>query len=88
MKEMGWFTHVNGILFGRPLFYPSMAWDGSILPSYEEVLLERLSELHVPVITGADIGHKGPQFVMVNGALVRVCCKSGKGTAEYFWNRS
>jgi len=84
MKEMGWFEHVSGFLFGRPLFYPEQGFDGSPLPAYEEVLMERLSELNVPVITGADIGHKGPQFVMINGALAKVSTDSGRGSVSYY----
>ena len=83
MKEMGWFRYTKGIIFGRPLFYPETAWDDTPLPSYEEVILERLGDLCVPIITGADIGHKGPQFVMINGALARVQCRNGKGEVIY-----
>ena len=85
MKEMGWFRHAKGFLFGRPLFYPETAWDDTPLPAYEEVIMERLGELQVPIITGADIGHKGPQFVMINGALANVQCCGGKGTVTYLW---
>ena len=86
MKEMGWFKTARGFIFGRPLFYPETAFDGSPLPSYEEVLLERLAELDLPIITGADIGHKGPQFVMINTALAHVECSNGKAWAETLWN--
>lgn len=85
MKEMGWFRHTRGIIFGRQLFYPETGWDDTPLPTYEEVILERLGGLHIPIITGADIGHKGPQFVMINGALAKVECKQGKGTVTYLW---
>ena len=83
MKEMGWFEYTAGFIFGRPLFYPEKAYDGTQLPSYEEVLLERLSQLNVPIITGADIGHKGPQFVMINGAVAKVYSSGEKGSVEY-----
>lgn len=88
MKELGWFRNVRGILFGRPLFYREEGWDGTILPSYEEVILERLADLQVPIVTGADIGHKGPQFVMINGAMARVECFRGKGAVTYLWEQS
>ncbi|MCF0228595.1 MAG: LD-carboxypeptidase [Parasporobacterium sp.] len=83
LKEMGWFRYTKGIIFGRQLFYNNEAYDGTPLPSYEDVLKERLSELKVPVITGADIGHRGPQFVTVNGAMARVSCEDGSGSMEY-----
>lgn len=83
LREMGWFRHASGIVFGRPLFYPTENWEGEPLPSYERVLLERLADLHIPVITGADIGHKGPQFVMINGAMAEISCADGKGRVTY-----
>ena len=83
MKEMGWFEHANGIIFGRPLFYPDKAYDGSSLPSYEDVIKERLSSLDIPVIMDADIGHKGPQFVMIEGAIAKVESAKGKGRVTY-----
>ena len=84
MKEMGWFKYASGIVFGRPLFYTETGFDGQPLPSYEDVLHERLDELGVPVILNADIGHKGPQFVMINGALARIESKNGRGKCTYF----
>ena len=79
MKEMGWFRHCSGIVFGRPLFFPTEGYDGTPLPSYEDIIHERLDELKVPIIMDADIGHKGPQFVMINGALAKIVSAGGKG---------
>ncbi len=36
--------------------------------SYREAVEVILSELHVPVVFDADIGHKAPQFTIINGA--------------------
>lgn len=83
MKEMGWFKHTNGIVFGRPLFFSSEGYDGSPLPTYEEIIHERLDELNIPIIMDADIGHKGPQFVMINGALANIESEGGKGSCTY-----
>lgn len=83
MKELGWLEHVNGFVFGRPLFYRNEDFNGEPLPEYRQVLLERLSYLHVPIILDADIGHRGPQFVMINGALVEVESEDGKGRVTY-----
>ena len=83
MKVMGWFEHANGIVFGRPLFYPEQSFDGTPLPTYEEVIKERLAELGIPIIMNADIGHKGPQFVMINGAKARIESQDGKGRLTY-----
>ncbi len=83
MKEMGWFEHASGIVFGRPLFYKTESFDGTPLPTYADVLHERLDGLGIPVITDADTGHKGPQFVMINGALAEITSKDGKGSCTY-----
>ena len=63
--------------------YDDEAFDGTKLPSFEEVLVERLGELNVPVITDADVGHKGPQFVMINGAIAEITVSDGKGRMVY-----
>ena len=83
MKELGWLEHVNGFVFGRPLFYRNEDFSGNPLPEYRQVLLERLSYLHVPIILDADIGHRGPQFVMINGAMAEVESEDGKGRVTY-----
>lgn len=83
MKEMGWFEGTAGIIFGRPLFYPTEGFDGTPLPTYEDIIHERLDELNVPVIMDADIGHKGPQFVMLEGAMARIESAGGQGTCLY-----
>ena len=83
MKEMGWFEYATGIVFGRPLFYANEGYDGTPLPTYEDVLHERLDELNIPVILNADIGHKGPQFVMLNGVKAKVHSARGKGKIEF-----
>lgn len=84
MRQMGWFEHTKGFVFGRPLFYKNEGFDGTPLPSYEEVILERLQDLDVPIILDADIGHKGPQMVMINGAVAKVeAFADGSGRVTY-----
>ncbi len=78
LKELGWFEHATGIIFGRPMMYHSFG----DMP-YEEAVKMMMSELELPMIFDADIGHKGPQFTMINGALAKVHCEEGKGTLEY-----
>lgn len=83
LKASGWFEGAKGFIFGRPLFYKAENYDGTSLPSYKEVLKERLGDLDVPIIMNADVGHKGPQFVMINGAKARVKAERKKGFIEY-----
>ena len=35
------------------------------------------------IIFDADIGHKGPQFSMINGAIAKVSSANGKGVIQY-----
>ncbi len=83
LKAMGYFDNAKGIIFGRPMFYPETGFDGEPLPTYEDVLRERLTDLNIPVIMDADIGHKGPQFVTIMGAKARIECENGRGRMTY-----
>lgn len=83
LDVMGYFEGVRAFVFGRPLFYKNEDFSGEKLPEYKEVLLERLLKYKVPIILDADIGHKGPQFVMINGAMARVEAEGGRGSVIY-----
>ena len=84
LRQMGWFDHAKGFVFGRPLFYKNESFDGTPLPTYEQVVKERLADLGVPIILDADIGHKGPQFVMINGMIAKVeAFADGTGRVSY-----
>lgn len=78
LREAGWFRYAKGFVFGRPTFY-----DDSPGSSYEEVVMQELGELGLPIILEADIGHKPPQFTMINGGLGRLKSKDGKGILTY-----
>ena len=80
LKELGWFKYTRGIVFGRPLIFSSFTDT-----SHEEAILAMLGDLNVPIITDADIGHKGPQFVMINGALASISSQGGKGEVTYLF---
>lgn len=74
LKEAGWFEYAQGFIFGRPAMYSS---DYDI--SYEEAVCTALGELGLPIILDADIGHKPPQFTIINGALASVHSRNNKG---------
>lgn len=75
LKEAGWFEHAKGFVFGRPCFFES--YTGT---SYEEAVLNVLGECNVPIILDADIGHKAPQFTVINGSIGTVSLKNGFGS--------
>lgn len=78
LREAGWFRYSKGFVFGRPTFY-----DETISSTYEEVVMSVLGQLDVPIILDADIGHKPPQFSMINGGLATLHSKGGKARLTY-----
>ena len=78
LKELEWFKNVKGFIFGRPCFYKSYCE-----LSYMDAVMTALSEYNVPVIFDADIGHKEPQWTMINGARARIHYKAGKAALTY-----
>ena len=60
MSSDGWFDGVRGFVFGRPLFY-----SGS---DYMDVICDSLSDFDVTKVFDADVGHKAPRMVFINGA--------------------
>lgn len=78
LKELGWFEHTKGFIFGRPCFYRSFAE-----LSYMDAVMTTLGELNVPVLFDADIGHKEPQWTMINGAMAKVQYADGKASLTY-----
>jgi muramoyltetrapeptide carboxypeptidase LdcA involved in peptidoglycan recycling len=75
LKEAGWFQYAAGFVFGRPAMYHTYSDT-----TYGEAVLSVLGELNLPIILEADIGHKPPQFTMINGAIASIRSLSGKGS--------
>ncbi len=74
LKEAGWFQYASGFVFGRPAMYHS-----DIDITYQEAVLSVLGEMNLPIILDADIGHKPPQFTMINGAMANIYSYNGEG---------
>ena len=75
MKHAGYFKHVTGIIFGRPYIFRE---DYDI--TFQEAVKEKLSDLNIPIICDADIGHVAPQMAIVNGAITKITSENGSGT--------
>ena len=81
MKNMGLFEYCKGIVFGRPLMVRE---DYEI--SFEEAVYDSISDLDIPIILDADIGHLAPQIPIVTGAIIEVTSKNGKGTIKNLYD--
>ena len=77
MKIAGYFENCKGIIFGRPLFVKE-EYD----MSFEMAIKESIGNLDIPIIYDADIGHLAPQIPIINGGIIEVISKDGKGTIE------
>lgn len=78
LGEAGWFEHVKGFIFGRPAFYNAEGYS-----DYQTAAMSQINKYGVPVIFDADIGHKPPQFTLINGAMCTVDCIN-KSIEMYF----
>ena len=78
MKNAGYFEHVNGIIFGRPLFFRE-----DYETSFNEAVKEVIGDLGIPIICDADIGHVAPQMAIVNGVIMKIVSENGKGEVYY-----
>jgi muramoyltetrapeptide carboxypeptidase LdcA involved in peptidoglycan recycling len=78
LKEAGWFENAAGFVFGRPAMYHT-----GIDTTYEEAVLSVLGDYNLPIILETDIGHKPPQFTMINGAIANIRSFGGKGSIKF-----
>lgn len=75
LTQAGWFRGARGFIFGRPAMCNSFTG-----MTYADALRLILKPFGVPVVMDADIGHKGPQFSIINGAWGQIESADGKGS--------
>lgn len=76
-KDNGYFKYTKGIIFGRCL---EKSYNNI---SLKEALSYSLKDLNIPVIINADIGHIGPRFTIINGAIASITSKNYKGSISF-----
>ncbi len=76
-KYAGWFDYAKAVLVGRVLFESS---DTGM--TYEDALRMALPE--IPVVFQADVGHTIPHMTLVNGAIMRLQYREGKGKVNFY----
>ncbi|HEY1399790.1 S66 peptidase family protein [Roseateles sp.] len=78
LRLAGWFDGAAGIVFGRSAVAQEIASGGDF--TEEHALQRALSDLPCPVLLDLDIGHVGPQWSIVQGALGRIDWRPGHAT--------
>lgn len=81
MKEAGWFKYTEGFIIGRPLCFGQESFG---LNQYDAVTA-LLSELNVPIIMDADIGHLSPMMPLVCGSKAKVFADKDNITIDMRW---
>jgi muramoyltetrapeptide carboxypeptidase LdcA involved in peptidoglycan recycling len=66
-ENMGVLEQLQGLLFGRPMGYTVEQKQ-----ELSEVILERTSQYHFPVVADLDFGHTAPQFTLPIGCRARI----------------
>lgn len=77
LRRHRWFEGLCGLMLGRSAG-PVPSESSSL--SYEEALRTALGDLACPVLYDVDIGHRPPQFTLINGAVAEVTFGDGAGT--------
>lgn len=83
LRLAGWFDTAGGILIGRNAANESNA---SVDYSVNVAMAGALEGIECPVLIDVDIGHVGPQWSIVQGALGVVNWKDGKATLHQTLN--
>jgi len=76
LRLNGWFDGLSGLMFGRSSGPEPRDADRL---TYEDALQAVLADLPYPVLFDVDIGHRPPQFTLINGAFARVVFENGSG---------
>jgi len=85
LRLHGWFDGVAGVLLGRTAA-PEVT-DAARL-DHAQAARETLGDLPCPVLMDLDIGHRQPQFTLVNGALATCHFENGRGRLSQTWEHA
>lgn len=79
LRRQRWFDGLRGVLIGRNTgTVPDPARDPDRLSDHD-ALRAVLGDLPCPVLFDVDIGHRQPQFTLINGAIAQVWFADGGG---------
>ena len=78
MKHCGYFKKAKAVIFGRVLMKGF---------SKDETYVELLKKcFDIPFLMNVDIGHVRPSMTVINGAVIHLTCKHGKGEISFEMN--
>jgi muramoyltetrapeptide carboxypeptidase len=72
LLEAGVFEGVSAFVIGQMVDCDEPARPDRSAPTPQDIFMERLGGLGVPLFSGAPIGHAAPNYAVVNGGKVRV----------------
>lgn len=79
MNELGYFKYTKGVIFGR-FGVNTTYYDYTTETCLKDSIFKNYD---FPIIYDADISHKAPSLTIINGSIVHINCKDGKGTIEF-----
>ena len=79
LRLQGWFDGLSGLLLGRSA---APVPESAEALGYEAALQAALGGVECPVLWDVDIGHRPPQFTLINGAWARVHFEDQSGWVE------
>ncbi|WP_431256677.1 LD-carboxypeptidase [Roseateles chitinivorans] len=82
LRLAGWFDGAAGVVFGRSAVAKEIASGGDFTEAH--ALQRALGDLPCPLLLDLDIGHVGPQWSIVQGALGRIDWQPGHATLSQF----
>lgn len=68
LEQNGWFKHVKGFLFGRPMMYDAPGYGFDRYTAVTSIL----DKYNVPILMDLDIGHLPPAMSIISGACADV----------------
>lgn len=71
MKQAGWFDKVKGFMIGRPLKYEEEIMGVDMYNAVTDIV----SNLNVPILMDADIGHHPPMLPIICGSYATITTK-------------
>lgn len=79
LNELEYFKYTKAIIFGRN--GRDVSWlDYDMEHTIKDSVI---SKLNIPIIYDADISHKGPSMIIINGSIATVQSKNGKGKIKF-----